>query len=132
MIATHNLRRMRIAARSRVPLYLLGIEQRSAREIAMQPAIAFVVFVGVVRQLFSTGLRQLINTELALKQVPPPQWVYKLQFPKINVNPWQPVIEDDLDQPGVSDVEDSRRTGTLNGTHTAAGNGTGYAQSDCY
>jgi hypothetical protein len=104
LIDNFNLRRQRIAARSRVPLYLLGIEAKYAREIAYQPAIAFVVFIGTVRQLFAQGLRQIINTELALQNVSAP-WHYRIVFPKINVNPWKPVIEEDVDQPGVEDVD---------------------------
>jgi hypothetical protein len=99
-------RRLRIAARSRVPPYLLGIESKSAKEIAMQPAISYMVFIGVVRQLFCVGLRQLINTELALKEIPEANWVYKLQFPTININPYHQ-LEDttDVNEPGVSDTD---------------------------
>lgn len=138
MVATHNLRRARIAMRSRVPSYLLGIDTSYAKEISTQPAIAFVVFVGVVRQLFSSGLRQFINTELALKQIPPQQWAYKLQFPKINVNPWLEAIENDVDQPGVEDVQDSagilseKRTNTGAPHRYCERNGNGHAKGDCY
>lgn len=134
LIDHHHLRRLRIAARSRVPLYLLGIEQKSAQEIAMQPAISFTVFVGVVRQLFASGLRQLINTELALKQIPPDEWKYRIVFPKINVNPYAVIVDDtDVDQPGVEDVEDSahgeciRQTGTLSEKRLNSRNGNGHA-----
>ncbi|NJN87930.1 MAG: hypothetical protein HC881_18585 [Leptolyngbyaceae cyanobacterium SL_7_1] len=99
-----NLRRLRIAARSRVPLYLLGIDQKYASEIAMQAAIAFVMHVGAVRQLLAQGLRQVINTELALQGVPAP-WHYRITFPKINVNPWAAAIDEEVDQPGVEDVD---------------------------
>ncbi|MBD2465719.1 hypothetical protein H6G89_32545 [Oscillatoria sp. FACHB-1407] len=101
----HLMRRARIAMRSRVPPYLLGIDSKFAKEISMQPAIAFVVQVGLVRQLFSAGLRQLINTELALKNVSPNNWVYRIVFPKINVNPYAELIEEDVDQPGVTDSD---------------------------
>lgn len=102
----HLMRRARIAMRSRVPPYLLGIETKSANEISMQPAIAFVVQVGMVRQLFSAGLRQLINTELALKQVPQANWKYRIVFPKINVNPYAALTPDeDVDNPGVVDSD---------------------------
>jgi hypothetical protein len=83
-----NMRLKRIAVRSRVPLYLLGIETRYAREIATQPAIAFVVFVGTIRQFLSSGLRQLVNTELALKGIPPERWAYRFVFPQISLNPY--------------------------------------------
>jgi hypothetical protein len=101
----HNLRRLRIAARSRVPLYLLGIDSKFGKEIAYQPALSFVVFIGVVRQLLAAGLRQLINTELALKQVPPSSWKYRIVFPRINVNPWQQTIEEDVNAEGVEDMD---------------------------
>jgi hypothetical protein len=116
LIAHFDKRRLRIAARSRVPTYLLGIESKSAKEIAMQPALSFMVFIGVVRQLFSVGLRQLINTELALKQVSESDWVYKLQFPKINVNPYRQIADDaDVDQPGVSDTDSYGNAGVGKG-----------------
>lgn len=99
-----SARRLRIAMRSRVPLYLLGIDVKYAREIAYQPALAFVVHVGVVRQLFSAGLRRLIDTELALKQIPQP-WSYQIRFPTINVNPWMPAIDEDVNQPGVEESD---------------------------
>ena len=106
-LLTHfDKRRLRIAARSRVPPYLLGIESRSAKEIAMQPAISYMVFVGVVRQLFSVGLRQLINTELALKGVPEANWVYKLQFPTINIDPYNQLEDQtDVNEAGVNDTD---------------------------
>lgn len=138
MILNHAMRRARIVMRSRVPSYLLGIDTSYAKEISTQPALAFVVFVGLVRQLFSAGLRQLINTELALKQIPPEQWAYQLQFPKIQVNPWMQSADEDVDQPGVEDVEDA--AGILSGKRMNAGalhryregNGNDYAQGDCY
>jgi hypothetical protein len=104
LIDNFNLRRLRIAARSRVPLYLLGIDQKFASEIAMQPAIAFTVFIGTVRQLFAQGLRQIINTELALQGIPSP-WSYRITFPKINVNPWMAAIDEEMDTPGVEDTD---------------------------
>lgn len=106
-IDNFNLRRTRIAARSRVPPYLLGIDTKFAREIAMQPAIGFKVFVGVVRQLFAAGLRRIIDLELALQGIPPP-WHYKILFPELNINPFQELpLESDIERPGVSDVEES-------------------------
>lgn len=102
MINAFDLRRLRIAARTRVPLYLLGIETRYAREIAYQPALAFTVFVGTVRQLLSSGLRQVIDRQLALQNI---TGEYRLVFPTINVNPWQPAIEQDVEAPQVSDLD---------------------------
>jgi hypothetical protein len=104
LINNFNLRRLRIAARSRVPLYLLGIDIKYASQIAYQPAVAFTVFIGTVRQLFAQGLRQIINTELALQNVPAP-WHYRITFPKINVNPWMAAIDEELDKPGVEDID---------------------------
>jgi len=106
LLAHFDKRRLRIAARSRVPTYLLGIESKSAREIAMQPAISFMVFIGVVRQLLTVGLRQLIDTELALKGIPEASRIYKLKFPKINVNPYNQIVDDpDVNEPGVTDTD---------------------------
>jgi hypothetical protein len=130
MLLNHNMRRARIVMRSKVPPYLLGIDTSYAKEISTQPAIAFVVFVGVVRQLFSVGLRQFINTELALKQIPTQEWAYKLQFPKINVNPWMQAIEEDVNQPGVEDVQDG--AGTISEKRMNTRNGNGYAEGDRY
>lgn len=105
-IDNFNLRRHRIATRSRVPPYLMGIDTKYAREIAMQPAIGFKVFVGVIRQLLAAGLQQIINLELALKGIPQP-WHYRIVFPELNVNPFKLLPDDrDVGQPGVGDVED--------------------------
>lgn len=105
LIKNFNLRRLRIAMRSRVPLYLLGIDTSYAREIATQPMLAFLIFVGSVRQLFSEGLRQIINTELALKGIPPERWLYEIRYPTISANPYATLVDDDVGEEGVSDVD---------------------------
>jgi hypothetical protein len=102
LLANFNTWRGRIGMRSRVPPWLLGIELNKAREIAGQPALSFAIFVGYVRQQLAEGVRQMVNTELALKGVPPEQWMYRLQFPKIVTNPYE---EADVSEPGVSDLD---------------------------
>ncbi len=102
MISSYDLRRLRIAARSRVPLYLLGIETKYAREIAYQPALAFVVFVGTIRQMLAAGLRRVIDRQLALENL---SGDYRIVFPTINVNPWQPAVQQDVNDPQVEDLD---------------------------
>lgn len=101
LIDNFNTWRNRIGMRSRVPPWLLGIELNKAREIAGQPALSFAIFIGHVRQVLGEGVRQMINTELALKGIPPDQWKYRLQFPRIATNPY----EADVSEPGVEDMD---------------------------
>lgn len=97
-----NLWRTRIAMRSRIPPWLLGGELRGIRDLGGQPALSFSVFIGSVRMFVADGIKQIINTELALKGVPPERWAYVLKFPTIYTNPFQ---EQDADEEGITDLD---------------------------
>lgn len=101
MVNALNLRRLEIAVASRVPLYLLGVEYKSAREISLQPAMTFRHHIGRVRAILASGLRRIIDPYLKSKGFSPP-YPYMLKFPKINLNPFDP----DQDMEGTLDTSD--------------------------
>jgi len=82
-----QFRRLEIAVASRVPLYLLGIEYKSAREISLQPAMTFRLHIGRVRSILAVGLKKCIDRHLKKQGFPPP-YSYQLIFPKIDLNPF--------------------------------------------
>lgn len=94
-----ELWRSRIGMISRIPPWLLG-ERRGLRDLGAQPALSFSIAVGSVRICLAKGLKQIINTELALKGIPQSQWHYNIQFPKIYTNPF---AETDANLEGIED-----------------------------
>ena len=94
-----ELWRSRIGMVSRIPPWLLG-ERRGLRDLGAQPALSFSIAVGSVRICFAKGIKQLINTELALKGIPKEQWHYNIMFPKIYTNPF---AETDSNLEGIED-----------------------------
>lgn len=103
LILSADWRRNRIALRSRVPLYLLGIQHQGGQELSMQPAMSFVQHVGHVRQRLSYGLRQALDAYLLAHGFKPP-FPYRFVFPNIVVNPWTSP-DPDLKTPGVDDSD---------------------------
>jgi hypothetical protein len=97
-----NLWRTRISMKSRIPPWLLGGELRGIRDLGGQPALSFAVFIGSVRMCLATGIKQIIDTELALKGIPKEEWEYKLVFPKIYTNPFE---EFDSNKSGIEDLD---------------------------
>lgn len=96
-----ELWRSRIGMISRIPPWLLG-ERRGLRDLGAQPALSFSIAVGSVRICLAKGLKQIINTELALQGIPQNEWQYNLVFPKIYTNPF---IETDSNLEGIEDVD---------------------------
>jgi len=96
-----ELWRSRIGMISRIPPWLLG-ERRGLRDLGAQPALSFSIAVGTVRICLAKGLKQIINTELALQGIPQNEWQYNLVFPKIYTNPF---IETDSNLEGIEDVD---------------------------
>jgi hypothetical protein len=94
-----ELWRSRIGMISRIPPWLLG-ERRGLRDLGAQPALSFSIAVGSVRMCFAKGIKQIINTELALKGIPKNEWVYDIVFPKIYTNPF---AEQDANLEGIED-----------------------------
>ena len=60
-----------LIAKSRVPPYLMGLILEGARDIANQPAQAYVRLISAIRQKLSLGFAQIGKTELALKGIDP-------------------------------------------------------------
>lgn len=82
------MRRRRLAMACRTPTYLLGIEETAAKQLSGQPASSYSRHIASVRQSFSTGVNQVLDLHLWLNGVPPDRWRYRLQYPKIVVNPF--------------------------------------------
>jgi hypothetical protein len=82
-------RRMRIAMRSRIPPWMIGLPSQGARDIAGQPALAYARFIGSIRLILTEGLREIINLELALNGMKKDQMQYRIVFPKIYTNTTQ-------------------------------------------
>jgi hypothetical protein len=104
-----ELWRSRIGMISRIPPWLLG-ERRGLRDLGAQPALSFSIAVGSVRICLAKGLKQIINTELALKGVPRNEWQYNLVFPKIYTNPF---IETDSNLEGIEDNDGTDKKASL-------------------
>jgi hypothetical protein len=68
----------------------------------MQPAMMFKLHVGMVRSKLASELYKLVDRYLAARELRPP-YPYRLVFPKIELNPYQQGIDEDLDTPGISD-----------------------------
>lgn len=101
MLSAIEFRRKEIAVGTRVPLYLLGIDYRSAREISLQPAMTFRLHIGRIRSILASQLMRIVNRELGIKGVSP----YRLVFPRIDLNPFEQIAHNDLDAEGVLDVD---------------------------
>jgi len=106
LLSAVNLWRARIGMRSRVPGWLMQIDTGKARDIAGQPALAYAVFIGSVRMMLTEGIRQIIDTELALKGIPKDRWRYKITFPRVYTDPFHE-MPDDTDEPGITDTDSS-------------------------
>jgi hypothetical protein len=97
--------RSRIAMRSRVPVWLLGLPSIGAREISGQPALAYARFINRLRMNLTEGIRHICNLELALNGISPERWQYKIVFPKIAVNPYGLSLSID-DESSNQEIED--------------------------
>ena len=102
MLDSLKFRRLEIAVASRVPLYLLGIEYKSAREISLQPALTFRHHIGRVRSILAAGLRGIIDDYLQERGFNPP-YGYNLKFPSIDLSPFGTPADDNL--PGIEDTD---------------------------
>jgi len=110
-----DLWRRRIGMKSRVPSYLLFPEAAmGGKDLSSQPALAFAVFIGSVRMILAQGIRQIIDTELALKGIDKERWKYRIVFPSIATNPFQQP-DPDLNASGVADTSKANGNGNGNG-----------------
>jgi hypothetical protein len=114
-------RRARIAMRSRIPPWMLGLPTQGPREIAGQPALAYARFIGTLRIVLAEGVRQIIDLELALNGFTAEQMQYRLVFPKIYTNVQaqsaNQSIDDETDLPGIEDLDSFRSTLNKYSTH---------------
>ncbi len=110
IISTIQLHRSRIAMRSQVPAWMMGLPSDGAREIANQPALFFARHINDIRVCFSTGLRQIFNLELALNGFKKEEWRYRIVYPKIYVDPLErqadPIEAGETNLLGVEDLDE--------------------------
>lgn len=108
-------RRMRIAMRSRIPPWMIGLPSQGAREIAGQPALAYARFINSIRIVLLQGIRQILDTELAFHGYTRETMRYRVIFPKIFTDPqaagFAAMKDDDPDESNAEGIEDldSRR-----------------------
>lgn len=95
--------RSRIVMRSRVPPYLIGLPSIGAREIAMQPSLAYARYINSIRMVLTEGISQMCNLELALKGIPKDRWKYRIVWPRIITNPFAP--SDEANNIGITDLD---------------------------
>jgi hypothetical protein len=114
-------RRARIAMRSRIPPWMIGLPTQGPREIAGQPALAYARFIGTIRIVLAEGIRQIIDLELALNGFTAEQMQYKIVFPKIytNVQAQSASQPDDgeTDLLGIEDLDSFRSSLNKYSTH---------------
>ncbi len=83
------LRRKRVAMSTRLPAWCFGLDDGAAKDIAGQPALSYARTINRFRQSISEGIKQICDLELALKGIPKDRWKYRIEFPKIETNPYQ-------------------------------------------
>lgn len=76
-------RRNRLAMRSRIPPWMIGMPTQGARDIAGQPALAYARMIGSIRTALIGPVRTILNTELLLNGIPPEKMEYRLTMPKL-------------------------------------------------
>jgi hypothetical protein len=105
-------RRARIAMRSRIPPWMLGLPTQGPREIAGQPALAYARFIGTLRIILAEGVRQIIDLELALNGFTAEQLKYRLVFPKIYTSTQaqsaQTATDEETNLLGIEDLDSFR------------------------
>jgi len=83
-------RRRRFAMQGRTAPYLLGLETGKGQDISGQPALARARFINSVRSALTTGIRHVVDVELALNGIYEAD--YRIQWPKIYVDTLQNVV----------------------------------------
>lgn len=103
LVDTVLMWRSRIVMASGVPPYLFaGLPTIGAKDISGQPALAYARRINGIRAQVTEGIKQIIDTELALKGIPMERWKYTIGWPKISVsqfekNPTNVAESDNLD-----------------------------------
>lgn len=82
--------RSRIVMASGVPPYLFaGLPTIGAKDISGQPALAYARRINAIRAQATEGIKQIIDTELYLKNIPKERWKYTIGWPKISVSQFE-------------------------------------------
>lgn len=97
--------RSRIAMRTRIPPWMLNLPTTGAKDIQGGPERAYARLVNRVRGVLAEGIKQIINTELALKEISPDRWQYRIQFPVIYTNPQQQIAAEADEGSAIEDLD---------------------------
>jgi hypothetical protein len=103
--------RSRIVMASGVPPYLFaGLPTIGAKDISGQPALAYARRINAIRAQVTEGIKQIIDTELALKGIPKERWKYTVGWPKISVSQFEKP-EDNVAETDNTDTEKDGQSG---------------------
>lgn len=99
-----------IARKSKVPLYLMGYSWGGAQDIATQPMLNYARSLNADRMLITYSIiKHLCNLELALQGYNKDQWIYRIIWPKLYVNPFEeqmnPLEAEEANKKGVEDLD---------------------------
>lgn len=99
-----------IARKSKVPLYLMGYSWGGAQDIATQPMLNYARSLNADRMLITYSIiKHLCNLELALQGYSKDQWIYRIIWPKLYVNPFEqqmnPLEAEETNTKGVEDLD---------------------------
>ncbi|MEG4406446.1 hypothetical protein [Microcoleus sp. MON2_D5] len=99
-----------IARKSKVPLYLMGYSWGGAQDIATQPMLNYARSLNADRMLITYSIiKHLCNLELALQGYSKDQWIYRIIWPKLYVNPFEeqmnPLEAEEANTKGVEDLD---------------------------
>jgi hypothetical protein len=82
--------RARIVMASGVPPYLFaGLPITGPRDLSGQPSLAYARRINAIRACITTGIKQIINAELALKGIARERWHYVIAWPRIVVSQFE-------------------------------------------
>jgi hypothetical protein len=92
LIDNVQMLRSRIAMAAQIPSWMMGLPASGATDIGGQPAMAYARTVNNIRSTFAEGVRQVIDLELIINEVPAKFRNYQIEFPKIHTNAVQQSI----------------------------------------
>ncbi len=93
-----NFNQIRLLMPAQVPFYLLGLNTHGAKEISGEPALAFSRAVSTLRADLTTVMQQVIDKQLMLAKIPEEKRAYRLIWPKIAINPYGQLADDQTDE----------------------------------
>ncbi|TAG98715.1 MAG: class I SAM-dependent methyltransferase [Oscillatoriales cyanobacterium] len=110
LIAVLKEFQLMIARKSKIPLYLMGYTWGGANDIATQPMLNYARSLNADRMLITYSIiKHLCNLELALQGYSKEQWLYRIIWPKLYVNPFEmqlnPLESEEANKQGIEDLD---------------------------